>query len=108
MSNNPRYKNASQRIKVRNRLRSMGMPCALCGQPIDYALPAGDPMSFEVDEIVPISLGGSPTSMDNVQPAHRICNQRKGNRIAFTCEGPGLPGHEVPKTALNEGLAKGW
>ena len=29
----------------------MRLPCAICGMPIDYDLPAGDPMSFEVDEI---------------------------------------------------------
>lgn len=38
-------------------------------------------MSFEVDEIVPVSRGGSPIDQANVQPAHRICNQKKGNRM---------------------------
>ncbi len=36
-------------------------------------------MSYELDEIVPVSRGGSPYDPDNVQPAHRICNQRKGD-----------------------------
>lgn len=35
-------------------------------------------MSYELDEIVPVSKGGSPYDPGNVQPAHRICNQRKG------------------------------
>ena len=39
-------------------------------------------MSFEVDEIFPVSKGGSPYEKENVQAAHRICNQRKGNRVA--------------------------
>jgi 5-methylcytosine-specific restriction endonuclease McrA len=38
-------------------------------------------MSAEVDEIVPFSLGGSPTDKGNVQLVHRICNQKKSNRI---------------------------
>jgi 5-methylcytosine-specific restriction endonuclease McrA len=38
-------------------------------------------MSAEVDEIIPISRGGSPTDRSNVQLTHRICNQRKSNRI---------------------------
>ena len=59
----------------------MGLPCHLCGQPIDYDLPAGDPMAYELDEIVPVSRGGDPFDPDNVAPAHRICNQRKGNRM---------------------------
>lgn len=37
-------------------------------------------MSFEVDEIVPVSLGGSPVDRGNVAAAHRICNQKRGNR----------------------------
>lgn len=41
-------------------------------------------MSYELDEIVPISLGGDALSRDNVQPAHRICNQRKSNHVEPT------------------------
>lgn len=78
---NPRYKNGAARVKARARVKSWGRPCALCGQAINYDLAAGDPMSFEVDEIVPISLGGSATDITNLQPAHRICNQKKGNRM---------------------------
>lgn len=81
-SSNPRYAQYNMRVSVRNRVRALGMPCALCGQPIDYSLPSGHPMSYELDEIVPISMGGSPVDIENVQPAHRICNQKKGNRIA--------------------------
>lgn len=33
------------------------------------------------DEIVPVSRGGSPIDPGNVQPAHRIRNRRKGNRM---------------------------
>ena len=83
MSRNDR--NGHRRRILRNRVKQMGLPCALCGDPIDYSLPAGDPWSYELDEIVPVSLGGSELDPDNVQPAHRICNQ-KGNRIGFTRE----------------------
>ncbi|WP_192897506.1 HNH endonuclease [Eggerthella lenta] len=57
----------------------MGLPCGICGKPIDYSLPSGRPMSYELDEIVPVSKGGDPLDPGNVQPAHRICNQRKGD-----------------------------
>lgn len=76
---NPRRTNGSRRNKLRRSVGSLGLPCALCGQPIDYALPAGHPMSYELDEIIPVSKGGDPYDPGNVQPAHRICNQRKGN-----------------------------
>ena len=75
---NPRYSNGAARRKLRAWWRAQGLPCAICGQPIDYDLPARHPLSFEVDEIVPVSLGGSPLSRENTQPAHRICNERKG------------------------------
>lgn len=85
---NPRYSNGARRRKLRAWLKSMGLPCHICGLPIDYTLPPGDPMSFEVDEIIPVSLGGDPFDKLNVGPSHRICNQRKGNKIRFV---PGSP-----------------
>ncbi|MBQ9022227.1 MAG: HNH endonuclease [Eggerthellaceae bacterium] len=92
-SSNPRYANYKAREGVRAKIRRRvlaGEPCALCGKPIDLSAPQTfidpkdgkrkrSPWSLEVDEIVPISLGGSPIDERNCQPAHRICNQRKGN-----------------------------
>ncbi len=89
MSSNPRYANGSARRKVRDRLKAIGAPCGICGKPIDYSLgfvtdrATGKrhmhPMAFVVDEIVPISRGGSPTDMANVRAAHYICNARRGD-----------------------------
>ena len=88
---NPRVSNGSARRSLRKWLRSQGLPCAICGQAIDYDLPSGHPLSFEVDEIRPVSRWrefGYPSATaaaldrDNVQPAHRICNQRKGARVS--------------------------
>ena len=75
---NPRYANGHRRRAIRDRWRSIGAPCALCGKPIDYSLPAGHPMSFEVDEVVPVGKGGDPLDFGNTQPCHRLCNQGKG------------------------------
>lgn len=36
-------------------------------------------MRAEVDEIVPVSLGGNPLDRSNVRLAHRECNRRRGN-----------------------------
>lgn len=77
---NPRRANGYRRTRLRRWLGSLGLPCHICGQPIDYSLPPGDPMSFEVDELIPVSLGGDPLDRHNVAPAHRICNERRGNR----------------------------
>lgn len=83
---NPRTKNGYRRRELRKWWKAQGLPCALCGQPIDYGLPSGNPMSFEVDEILPVSLGGDPLSRENTQPTHRICNERKGNGVRRSYE----------------------
>ena len=69
--------NGSRRRKIRARIKARGEPCALCGQPIDYSLPAGDDWAFEVDEIISRWKGGNPLDMDNCQPVHRVCNRLK-------------------------------
>lgn len=77
---NPRYSNGSRRRSLSARVRAMGMPCHLCGLPIDYSLPGGHPLSYELDELVPVSKGGSPIDPRNVAPAHRCCNAWRGNK----------------------------
>lgn len=97
---NVRYKNGARRRALRARVKAWGRPCAICGKPIDYDLPPGHPMSFEVDEIIPVSKGGDPLSIDNVQPAHRICNQRKGSKMHGQAQG------KAPKNGLP--LSREW
>lgn len=77
---NPRRGNSTRRNQARQTIKRRHLPCALCGQPIDYSLPAGHPMSYELDEIIPVSKGGSPYRLSNLQPAHRICNARRSNK----------------------------
>ena len=84
-SSNPRYARGTARVKLRNRLKSEGRGCWICrafGRPdaIDYSLPARHPRSFEVDELVPVSRGGSPIDYGNVDAAHRECNNWRGNK----------------------------
>ena len=71
---NPRRSNGARRDAARRWLRSQGTPCWICGLPIDYALPARHPLSFECDELLPVSKGGSPYARDNLASAHRVCN----------------------------------
>lgn len=84
---NPRNRNGHARRKLRNYVRSLGLPCAICGRPIDYSLPPGHPMGYELDEICPVALGGDPLDKRNVQPAHRICNERKGASVENASKG---------------------
>lgn len=98
---NPRRANGARRTALRKRVAAMGMPCHLCGRPIDYSLTTyvdpddgktkRHPMSYELDEIIPVSKGGDPLDPSNVAPAHRICNQMKGN-----CANPDQAMRSIP------------
>lgn len=95
MSNNPRYTNGNLRRKHRARLKAMGLPCGICqGRlgPIHYDEPSDSehPLSFVVDEIRPVSRykqfgydtrEAAAQDWNNLQPAHWICNARKGNKV---------------------------
>ena len=91
---NVRYANGAKRREIRRWLMHTQDTCALCGKPIDKTLKTPHPMSAEVDEIWPVSKGGSPYDRDNVQLVHRICNQRKGNKIYR--EGERVPASSKP------------
>ena len=85
VSTNPRVANGTRRRNIRKWLRAQGRPCWICrafgrSGAIDYSLPAGHPFSFEVDELVPVSKGGSPPSRANVDAAHRCCNQWRSDK----------------------------
>ena len=102
--NNPRRANGTLRTKNRERMKAEGRPCWICkafGRPaaIDYSLTTyrdprdgktkRHPMSFELDEIIPVSkywLGGYPTpeacanDYSNLDATHRCCNNWRKNK----------------------------
>ena len=55
--------------------------CGICGLPVDKELKSPDPMSKTVDHIIPVSKGGHPSDLSNLQLAHRCCNRHKGDRL---------------------------
>jgi 5-methylcytosine-specific restriction endonuclease McrA len=76
---NPRRRNGHRRNQLRKQVLAEETCCAICGNPVDVDIPAGLPESPEIDEVVPVSLGGNPYSRENCRLTHRICNQRRGN-----------------------------
>jgi len=83
---NVRRQNGWRRSQARQRVLAEEDVCALCHLPVDKTLNLGpdgkpDPMRGEVDEIIPVSLGGSPLDRSNLQLAHRKCNQAKSNKL---------------------------
>lgn len=71
----------AQYQKNRARLIASRGGCALCGMPIDYSLKFPNPMSFTADHIIPVAKGGHPSDINNLQPAHLICNQVKSSKL---------------------------
>lgn len=95
MDYNPRNRNGSLRRKHRARFKAMDAPCGICkGRlgPIHYDEPSDSkhPLSFVIDEIIPVSrfkeggyetLEGAARDWGNLQAAHWICNSKKSNHL---------------------------
>lgn len=75
--------NATRQAYYRNRKKILNSfdTCALCGGYVDKDLPKYHPMSAEIDHIVPVSKGGDPAAIENMQLAHRKCNRDKSDKI---------------------------
>ena len=89
--------------KARARILKTEGVCGICGQPVDFSYKSPHPLSPTVDHIIPVSRGGHPSDIDNLQLAHRCCNMEKKNKIAPKVYGVGSSGSETGKK--NEGTA---
>ena len=92
--NNPRSKNGALRRKHRARFKAMQLPCGICkGRygSIHYDEPSDSnhPLSFVIDEIIPVSRykefgytspEQAARDWSNLQPAHYCCNAFKSNK----------------------------
>lgn len=65
----------------RKRILAAGEICAICGQRVDKELKCPHPMSATVDHIIPVSKGGHPSDMENLQLAHFCCNRQKSDKV---------------------------
>ena len=97
MTVNPRVSNSTRYKRAVSKCRERGGPCAICWHDIDYSLQSPDPMSFEVDHIVPVSKGGDLFDPMNLQPSHRCCNNwRKSRPMSYIDDV--MSGKVVPRT----------
>lgn len=67
--------------KNKRRLLKSESICGICGKPIDMSLKAPHPMSPCIDHIIPVSKGGHPSDIDNLQLAHWSCNRAKSDKL---------------------------
>ena len=94
------YERHKHRILVTQRI------CGICGQPVDMTLKYPDPGSPTVDHIIPISRGGHPSALENLQLAHFRCNRLKFNQMELKkkedaeCRGDALLEPTRPRKGL--------
>ena len=65
----------------RRKVIAAASVCAICGMPLRPDLKFPDPLSTVVDHIIPVSKGGHPSALSNLQAAHSMCNRAKSDRI---------------------------
>lgn len=67
--------------KNKKRIYASQNICGICGRPVDFGIRYPDPMSPCIDHIIPISKGGHPSDISNLQLAHRTCNRTKSDKL---------------------------
>ena len=55
--------------------------CGICGKPVDFSYKNPHPLAPTVDHIIPVSKGGHPSDLSNLQLAHRCCNRQKADSL---------------------------
>ena len=75
----------SEPYTVHQVIQNFGKKCHLCGEDVDLFAPRkvgadGWERGLHLDHVVPLSYGGSDT-IDNIRPAHGMCNLQKGSSV---------------------------
>ena len=55
--------------------------CGICGKPVDFSYRNPHPLAPTVDHIIPVTKGGHPSDLSNLQLAHRCCNRQKSDKL---------------------------
>lgn len=72
--------------KARQKILKTETICGICGKPVDFSYTYPHPLSPTVDHIIPVSKGGHPSDIQNLQLAHRCCNREKSDRLLAPSE----------------------
>lgn len=67
--------------KAREVILKTQTVCGICGKPVDFSYKYPHPLSPTVDHIIPVSKGGHPSDLSNLQLAHRCCNRQKSDKL---------------------------
>lgn len=69
--------------------------CGICGKPVDFQQKYPHPLSPCIDHIIPITKGGHPSDIDNLQLAHWTCNRQKSDKLIDARRETGIEQEEV-------------
>ncbi len=67
--------------KVKKAIFASQSVCGICGRPVDFDKKFPNPWSATIDHIIPVTKGGAPASMENMQLAHLQCNRIKSSKL---------------------------
>lgn len=67
--------------KNKKKIYATQTVCGICGKPVDFKLKYPHPLSPCIDHIIPVSKGGHPSDIDNLQLAHWTCNRQKSDKL---------------------------
>ena len=86
----------------RKRILKTQNTCGICGYPVDVTLKPPNPMAPAIDHIIPVSKGGHPSALENLQLSHATCNRQKSDKL--------FKNQEEPKVLGNRNLpqSKSW
>ena len=65
----------------KQRIYATQTVCGICGNPVDFGLKVPHPLSPCIDHIIPVSKGGHPSDIGNLQLAHLCCNRQKSDKL---------------------------
>lgn len=77
--------NGTQRAQFESNKRKIYATqtvCGICGKEVDFGIKFPHPMSPCIDHIIPVSKGGHPSDINNLQLAHMCCNRYKSDKFA--------------------------
>ncbi len=67
--------------KNRKKILASQQVCGICGRPVDKKIKPPHPLSPCIDHIIPISKGGHPSDLENLQLSHWTCNRQKSDKL---------------------------
>lgn len=70
--------------------------CAICGREVDFRLKYPHPLSPSIDHIIPVSRGGHPSDLENLQLAHWTCNRQKSDKLLVAAPAETSTNRDLP------------